>query len=372
MDNAPHYNLTASAPFRKQSMAGLFVILALCLSPLWNGAARAQNLNWAAQQAINGVGSSVGPSMATFKSRLFAAWKGIDGDQDIYWSSFGPGGWAAQQTIVGIGSSHGPSLAVFQNQLFAAWKGRNSNQNIYWSSFDGSNWAPQQRIANVGSSIGPSLAMFGNRLFAAWKGVDDDQGIYWSSFDGSDWAPQQKIANVGSSHGPSLAAFENGLIAVWKGIGSDQDIYWSIFSSGTWTPQRKIAGVGSSVGPSLAVFANRLFASWKGIGGHDGIYWSSLAFDFDTGTWALQQRINGVGSSHGPSLAVFENRLFAAWKGIGGDQGIYFSSASAIAATPESCAFCNDGSCRCGTGSSSHLCTGHGGFSTEVGCSVQP
>lgn len=67
MDNAPHYNLTACAPFRKQSMAALFLTFALCLLPLWNGAAHAQNLNWAAQQSINGVGSSVGPSLAAFE-----------------------------------------------------------------------------------------------------------------------------------------------------------------------------------------------------------------------------------------------------------------------------------------------------------------
>ena len=75
-------------------------------------------------------------------------------------------------------------------------------------------------------------------------------------------------------------------------------------------------------GPNLRVFENRLFAAWKGVHDDQGIYWSS----FDGHSWAPQRRINGVGTSFGPSLALFEGRLFAAWKGVHDDQGIYWSS----------------------------------------------
>ena len=89
-----------------------------------------------------------------------------------------------------------------------------------------------------------------------------------------------------------------------------------------WARQRNIGGVGTSFGPSLAVFQNRLYAAWKGIAGDSGIYWSSS----DGRSWVGQNHIGGVGSSFGPSLAVFQNRLYAAWKGINNDQGIYWSS----------------------------------------------
>jgi hypothetical protein len=117
---------------------------------------------------------------------------------------------------------------VFQNRLYAAWKGVNNDQGIYWSSFDGRSWAPQQRIANVGTSKGPSLAVLQGLLFAAWKGVNNDQGIWWSSFDGRSWAPQQNVSGVGSSVGPGLATFNNEMVAAWKGVGNDQGIYWSV------------------------------------------------------------------------------------------------------------------------------------------------
>jgi hypothetical protein len=40
-----------------------------------------QQHGWEAQEKIPNVGSSVGPSLVSYKGRMFMAWKGIDGDQ---------------------------------------------------------------------------------------------------------------------------------------------------------------------------------------------------------------------------------------------------------------------------------------------------
>jgi hypothetical protein len=45
---------------------------------------------WTPQQVGIGGGTSVGPSLAVFNNRLYAAWKGTGGDQEMYWSSFLP------------------------------------------------------------------------------------------------------------------------------------------------------------------------------------------------------------------------------------------------------------------------------------------
>jgi uncharacterized protein YkwD len=89
--------------------------------------------------------------------------------------------WATQKQGIGGGTSDGPSLAAFNNRLFAAWKGVNGDQRMFWSSFDGNQWAPQQGGLGGGSTHGPSLAVFNNQLFAAWKGADPDQTMYWST-----------------------------------------------------------------------------------------------------------------------------------------------------------------------------------------------
>ncbi|HEY6886814.1 MAG TPA: C1 family peptidase [Solirubrobacter sp.] len=259
--------------------------------------------------------------LASFNSRLYAVWKGVHGDDSMWWSSYNGSAWAPQQRIPGVGSSVGPTVAVFNGRLYAAWKGMGTDQGIYWSSFDGHAWAAQQRIGGVATSVGPSLAVFNGRLYAAWKGMNTDQGIYWSSFDGHGWAAQQRIGGVATSVGPSLSVFNNRLYAAWKGMNNDQGIWWSSFDGHAWAPQQEIAGVATSIGPRLATFNNKLYAAWKGMGNDQGIYWSA----FDGHTWVPQRRIGGVASSIGPTLGTFNNQLFAMWKGMDNDQALWFS-----------------------------------------------
>ena len=97
----------------------IVIVLVLCTS-FWNSDVSAQNLAWAPQQRINGVGSSNGPYLAVFANRLFAIWKGVPGDNRMFWSSFDGTGWSPQQPGVGGGTSNGPSLAIFNGRLFAA------------------------------------------------------------------------------------------------------------------------------------------------------------------------------------------------------------------------------------------------------------
>jgi hypothetical protein len=174
-------------------------------------------------------------------------------------------GWARQRNIGGVGTSFGPSLAVFQNRLYAAWKGINNDSGIYWSSSDGRSWVGQSHIGGVGTSVGPSLCVFQNRLYAAWKGINNDQGLYWSSFDGNNWAPQQNFGPVGSSVGPSIAVFGNLLYAAWKGVSNDQGIWWSnLFDITTFNqslafsmqPQQQTQWCWSAVATSTSHFYN--------------------------------------------------------------------------------------------------------------------
>ena len=138
--------------------------------------------------------------------------------------------FAPQQQLAG-GTSVGPALATFGNRLYAAWKGMNTDQNndqaIYWSSFNGTNWTPQKHLAGVGTSYGPALATFGNHLYMAWKGASNDQGIHWSSFDRTNWSAPRNVPGVGASKRPALAVFSNHLYMAWKGASNDQGIHWT-------------------------------------------------------------------------------------------------------------------------------------------------
>jgi hypothetical protein len=78
--------------------------------------------------------------------------------------------------------------------------------------------------------------------------------------------------------------------------------------------------VASSVGPSLAIYDGKVYAIWKGEGSDQGLYYA-----FYDGTWHGQTQIAGVGSSVGASLATVGNKLYAVWKGEGSDQGLYYA-----------------------------------------------
>ena len=220
---------------------------------------------WAPQQQVQGVGTSVGPSLSVYNGRLYMAWKGIDNDQRIWFSSFGPSNfngtaWAPQQQVQGVGTSVGPSLSVYNGRLYMAWKGIDNDQRIWFSSFGPSNfngtaWAPQQQVQGVGTSVGPSLSVYNGRLYMAWKGIDNDQRIWFSSFNGTSWAPQQQVQGVGTSVGPSLSVYNNGrLYMTWKGITNDQRIWFSSFNGTAWAPQQQVQGVGTSYKPSLTKY----------------------------------------------------------------------------------------------------------------------
>jgi hypothetical protein len=283
--------------------------------------------NFAPEKQLPGVATSVGPALAVFGDRLYAAWKGMNDDQAIYWSRFNGTKWSAQKQMAG-GTSVGPALAVFGNRLYAAWKGMNDDQAIYWSRFNGTKWSAQKQMAG-GTSVGPALAVFGNRLYAAWKGMNDDRRIYWSSFDGTQWATQQRMAGVATGYGPALAVFGNRLYAAWKGAGSNGGICWSSFDGTRWATQQRMAGVATGHGPALAVFGNRLYAAWKGAGSNGGIYWSG----FDGTSWSAQRQVPLVAAGVRPALAGFRNHLYMTWKGAGHNQNIYWSSLDSTAAS---------------------------------------
>jgi hypothetical protein len=153
------------------------------------------------------------------------------------------------------------------------------------------------------------------------------------------WQPQQRIQGVGSSHGPSLAVAGSSnftsqlfdLYMVWKGIAGDSGIYWSRLNGNSWLPQEKIQGVGTSHGPVMATYNTSsggvpsygLFLAWKGVSSDSGIYFTRSP---NLAGWDPQQNVSGVGTSARPALAEFQGKMYMAWKGISGDQGLYYSS----------------------------------------------
>jgi len=216
------------------------------------------------------------------------------------------------------------------------WKGAGGDPGIWWTTFDRKQWRPsgQQKIPGAGASQRPALAVFKGVLYMAWKGVGNDPNIFFTTYtDKGGWTAQQHIPNVGTSDGPALTVYGNGLYLAWVGCGGDPSIWWSQTWDGHyWEPQHRVDGVGASGGPSLAqlnaINQNLLCMAWKGIGGDQQIWWSTYnGGNWSTPSGAVQQIVPDVGTTVGPTLVNFGGPVYMAWKGAGQDSHIWWTSA---------------------------------------------
>jgi hypothetical protein len=251
---------------------------------------------WSRQFVLSDRASADAPALAVFRDKLVMAWTGVGGDDNLYWATYDGNAdlkWSDQSPATaspGVkdrASVEGPSLAVFQDKLFMAWRGVSGDQDLYWATYDGNpnlTWSKQNGLGDRASFDVPALGVFQDQLFMAWRGVEGDENLYWATYDDNDprnWTDQRSLTDRGSTEGPALVAFNNKLYMVWKGVrGIDEDderLYWATYDEADprgWTDQTVMAGmtadksntytVGSVHRPSLAVFQNRVFVAGAG------------------------------------------------------------------------------------------------------------
>jgi hypothetical protein len=271
---------------------------------------------------------------------LYMAWRGVDDDQNLYWAvSFDGRWWSPELQLSDRASSDAPALAVFQDKLFMAWRGVTQDDTLWWATYDGNanlQWSDQHQLADRGSVEGPALAVFQNKLFMAWRGVSGDQGLYWATYDGNSalqWTSQSRLS--GSSFDvPALASFQGQLFIAWRGVEGDEDLYWTTYDGnpdlqGSQLQQNRLSDRGSTEGPALVAFQNKLYMVWKGVQGIDEddqrLYWATYDANDPRG-WTDQNVMEGpaadqsgtvaVGSVHRPALAVFGNDIVVAGAGL--------------------------------------------------------
>ncbi len=160
-----------------------------------------------------------------------------------------------------MGTSTSPALTTLGNVVVMAWKGIAGDQSIYWTVWDGTNWAPQSGVPGVGTSESPALATLKGVVVMAWKGIAGDDRIWFTTFDGAKWAPQALVPNVLSdwnynftSVGPALTTVGDVVYMTWKGDGSDPSVYYCYYDGYTWSAQQTVSGIGTSFRPALCPF----------------------------------------------------------------------------------------------------------------------
>ena len=131
---------------------------------------------------------------------------------------------------------------------------------------------------------------------------------------------------VYTSHSPALAVYNDKLYMAWRGKDLDEHIRFAYFEGNCWSMQKTAQAqredeVCTSHSPALAVYNGKMYMAWKGMGDDEQIWFSF----FDGNRWSLQQQVPDVWTSNSPALAEYNGKLYMAWKGMGDDERIWFS-----------------------------------------------
>lgn len=123
-----------------------------------------------------------------------------------------------------------------------------------------------------------------------------------------------------------LPALQLGLYAAWRGSGADESLQYSYFSDGYWQPKpRSLPVPGSSFAPALALFQGKLFMAYRGARFNQDIWVTSSA---DGTTWAQQESAgDGITTDAAPAMIVangVNGQLWLAWHGP--DDNVWWSS----------------------------------------------
>ncbi|QCX81532.1 hypothetical protein C9F11_39750 [Streptomyces sp. YIM 121038] len=258
----------------------------------------------------------------------FMAWKGVTGDEQVWWNRWDNGSWSVPQRVPGALSSAGVALAGPPGgPLYLTWRG-SGEEGIWVARFDGSSWTWPERVPDANGSVGPALAPYAG-VFQAWKGVTGDQRIWWNRWNGG-WSGNQVVPGANSSFGPALAFDRYGTGVphmVWKGSEGDERIWWNRYLGGgsgsnNWTGPEAVPAATTRAGVALASPPEGgLYLAWKSTDAEENILYSRLSGN----TWLSPRGVPGARSSVGPALAVNSGYLYATWKGVTGDEQVWWS-----------------------------------------------
>lgn len=188
-------------------------------------------------------GSKVGPALTLWetesgdtKNKIWAAWRGTEGDELFWRSSFNDERWLVQYPdYIDIRTDARPALASSPGRLYLAWTSSapETSQQIRVSFLDADAdlWEPPFSIElHCHSSAAPSLAKFKDKVYVAWRGKGNDLGIWLAPCvrpGDPGFERPQRLGDCATDCTPALVEWEGKLVLVWKGgWGNDYLLWW--------------------------------------------------------------------------------------------------------------------------------------------------
>ncbi|KAH7459481.1 hypothetical protein FOMA001_g20030 [Fusarium oxysporum f. sp. matthiolae] len=193
------------------------------------------SIDWRNPEPIPGAGSSTGPALAPWEingfTRVYALWKGIDGDEKAYLAWYDGKGWGTPIRLPFVDTDANVSLACRGGEIFVAWK-VSRTVRIKWMrlDMDGNELLeePQELGRNIESNVGPALAEVCGTIYAAWKGKEGSADVWLTSWpgNGNRFRPTQLVPDSNTDRAPSLIGWGNWLVLAWKGTDPEKTMWW--------------------------------------------------------------------------------------------------------------------------------------------------
>ena len=299
--------------------------------------------SWSPGAPIEGANTNLSPSLVSLPNGALLVWKGVEGDQRIFYSVYDrdSDSWSPVTNIEGANTNRIISLSSLpgDNNVLMTWKGVEGDQRIFYSVYDrdSDSWSPGAPIEGANTNLSPSLVGIAHipTVLMTWKGVEGDQRIFYSVYDyaTNSWSPVTNIEGANTNHYPSLASMVTRVLMTWKGVEGDQRIFYSVYDYATnsWTPGAPIEGANTSTDPSLTEMvlstdgsAAQILMTWKGIAGDQRIFYS--VYDSASNSWSPGAPIEGANTNRITSLSYLPGgNALMTWKGVEGDQRIFYS-----------------------------------------------
>jgi hypothetical protein len=225
-------------------------------------------------------------------------------------------------------SSKGPALAAFNGRTVVAWAGFAgvSAHPVWYSSYDGS-WTSPAQIPNALTTFAPAVGVAAQRLYLATTppAADDKIRVYvWdgSEFEanGAELCDGETCAHTRAA--PSLLGDSTLLYAAWS--TPTGAIRYASMIKGVWSIAAlpvPNASTSPTTGPTLGLFQHRLYVAWVQPSG-EAVSVAVATLPLTSSSW-LEQRKIPANTHVAPALGVLTvanapnptepNALFLSW-----------------------------------------------------------
>jgi uncharacterized membrane protein len=307
------------------------------------------------------------PTLASFKSKLYAAWYEknsssklqirvvrFDGDESSPNWSFVDGGAANGINHDPTHEAKDPFLMSTNTKLHAIWSEKNSSNKfqIRVSGYDGNGWAFIGGDATSGinhdSSLNaelPTLVEFNSKLYATWSErapSTSRKQIRVATYTGSTWNFVDRDATTGinfnvdrNAKNPQLVSFNSDLYVVWNELqtlgsttnrirvakynGNDASPNWS-FVDGNSSGGINHDSSKNAENPHAIKFDSRLYVAWSETHPSSGIAQIRINA-YDGNSWRFVDGDEAVGVNHDASqdairckLVAFNSKIYLIWE----------------------------------------------------------